>query len=293
MGAHWVVAVNPAAGAKPVGKDRVAKALSDAGVEADIEVPPDRVSMRAVLAAATTCERLAVVGGDGTVSLAVDTLVGSGHDSLPILGVLPSGMGCDLLRTFGIPQNLEDAAHHLRGDAVYEVDVGELDGSWGTRRFVNVAEAGIGAAAVVVANRLPRLFGANRYLFSFGLRLPGFRATRIRLETERRTIEGRALAVIFANAQFFAGGWSIAPKAMLVDGKFDIQVIDVKKTDAPNLIPKVMRGLHLGEKGVTRTTSSWFRLETADPWPVEADGDAIGNTPVHGRVLPAAIRLKI
>ena len=167
MGAHWVVAVNPAAGAKPVGKDRVAKALSDAGVEADIEVPPDRVSMRAVLAAATTCERLAVVGGDGTVSLAVDPR-GLGARQPPILGVLPSGMGCDLLRTFGIPQNLEDAAHHLRGDAVYEVDVGELDGSWGTRRFVNVAEAGIGAAAVVVANRLPRLFGANRYLFSLG-----------------------------------------------------------------------------------------------------------------------------
>lgn len=289
----WVVAINPAAGPKPVSRGRVARALAEAGVEADIEVPPDLASMRAVLVAAANSDRLAIVVGDGTVSLAVDTLVGTGSERLPILGVLPSGTGCDLLRTFGIPQVLEEAAHHLRGDSVYEVDVGELKGSWGTRRFVNVGEAGIGAAAVEVANRLPRRLGANRYIVSFGVRLPGFPATDIRLETDRRTIEGRALAVIFANAQFFAGGWNIAPKAMLVDGKFDVQVIDVKKTAAPKLIPKVMRGLHLGEKGVTRTSSSWFRLETADPWPIEADGDPIGNTPVEGRVLPAAIRLKI
>ena len=289
----WVVAINPAAGRRPVSRDRVARALDAAGVEAEIEMPPDRASMRAVLAAAATAERVAVVGGDGTVNLAVDTLVGLGNDRLPILGVLPWGTGCDLLRTFGISQVLEEAAHHLRGDSVYEVDVGELKGAWGNRRFVNVAEAGIGAAAVVVANRLPRRLGVNRYLLSFGVRLPAFPAARIRIETDRRTIEGRALAVIFANAQFFAGGWNIAPKAMLVDGKFDVQVIDVKKTAAPKLIPKVMRGLHLGEKGVTRTSSSWFRLETAEPWPIEADGDPIGNTPVEGRVLPAAIRLKI
>ena len=289
----WVVAINPAAGRRPVSRDRVARALDAAGVEAEIEMPPDRASMRAVLAAAATAERVAVVGGDGTVNLAVDTLVGLGNDRLPILGVLPWGTGCDLLRTFGISQVLEEAAHHLRGDSVYEVDVGELKGAWGTRRFVNVAEAGIGAAAVVVANRLPRRLGVNRYLLSFGVRLPAFPAARIRIETDRRTIEGRALAVIFANAQFFAGGWNIAPKAMLVDGKFDLQVIDVRKTAAPNLIPKVLRGLHLGEAGVTRTSTSWFRLETDRPWPVEADGDAIGNTPVEGRVLPAAIRLKI
>lgn len=293
MGARWVVAVNPAAGTRPVDPSRIERALSNAGVEADVAVPADVAGMRRVVADAAMVERLALVGGDGTVNLAVNVLLEQGVEKLPILGILPAGTGCDLLRTFAIPQDLEGAAHHLRGDSVYQVDVGELSGVWGVRRFINVAQAGVGAAAVVTAGRLSRRFGAQRYLVSFALRLPGFRGCEIELTTGRRDYRGPALAVIMANAQFFAGGWNIAPKAMLVDGELDLQVIDVPKLAAPALVPKLMKGLHLTHRGVRRYSTAAFRLETRLPWPIEMDGDAIGNTPVDGRVLPAAIRLKI
>lgn len=293
MGARWVVVANPAAGKRPIQMSRVRAALIEAGIEADFSMPSDVTEMKQALAEAVTAERLALVGGDGTVNLAVNVLLERERERLPILGVLPAGTGCDLLRTFGIPQDVEGAAHHLRGDAVYVIDVGELSGTWGTRRFANVAQAGVGAAAVATAGRLSRRLGSQRYLVSFGIRLPGFPATEIELTTERRTYRGRALAVIMANAQFFAGGWNIAPKAMLVDGAFDLQVLNVPKTSAPALVPKIMRGLHLTEKGVRRISAPSFRLETDLPWPVEVDGDFLGNTPVDGQVLPAAIQLKI
>lgn len=290
---RWLVAVNPAAGPRPVLRARVEKALADAGVEADLEMPSDQDAMRKLLSEAVRVDRLAVVGGDGTVNLAVNALMEEGAGPLPVLGVLPAGTGCDLLRTFGIPQDLEGAVHHLRGDAVYEIDVGEVTGDWGVRRFANVAQAGVGAAAVETSHRLSRRWGSRRYLLSFGIRLPGFKGGQVELTTDRRDYSGSALAVIMANAQFFAGGWNVAPKAMLVDGAFDLQVIDVAKTDAPRLVPKLVRGLHLAHPGVHRIVASRFRLETEFPWPVEVDGDAIGNTPFEGRVLPAAIQLKI
>lgn len=293
MTVEWVVAVNPAAGRRAVSPDRVRRALAEAGIEAVVETPPDPAAMRRLIETAATVTHLAVVGGDGTVGHTVDTLIGTGSAKLPVLGVLPAGSGCDLLRTFGIPQHLETSAHHLRGDQVYEIDIGELVGEWGTRRFVNVAQAGVGAAAAATAARLPRLLGAHRYPAAFGLRLPLFPHAEIELTTERRTHRGRALAVIFANGQFFAGGWNIAPKAMLVDGALDLQVIDSAKMSAPRLVPRIVRGLHLADPGVRRMSAGGFRLETDHPWPVEADGDVIGNTPVEGRVLAAAIRLKI
>lgn len=289
----WVVVVNPAAGRRPVVRERLERALVEAGIEAEVETPPDLETMRKVVAEAAVTERLAVVGGDGTANLAVNVLLDQGVERLPVLGVVPAGTGCDLLRTFGIPQDLEGAVAHLRGDSVYEIDIGELTGEWGLRRFVNVAQAGVGAAAAETSSRLSRRFGSRRYLLAFGLRLPGFRGGEISLTTDRRDYQGTALAVIMANAQFFAGGWNIAPKAMLVDGAFDLQVIDVVKTEAPTLVPKIMKGLHLTNPGVRRIVASSFHLQTRYPWPVEVDGDAIGNTPVHGRVLPAAIRLKI
>lgn len=288
-----MIVINPRAGRRPVTRDRVMAATRRIGVEADVEAPATVADMHRVILAASVEARLAVVGGDGTVNCAVNTLLSRQLDRLPILGVLPAGSGCDLLRTFGIPQRLEEAARHLIGDATYEIDVGELEGSWGVRRFANIGQAGVGAAAAETSRRLPRWLGSQRYMMAFGVRLPRFPASTISLVTPRRTIEGRALAVIFANGQFFAGGWNVAPKAMLVDGEFDLQIVDIAKTSAPALVPRIVRGLHLTDPAVTRISSPRFRLETEMAWPVEVDGDAIGNTPVDGRVLPAALRLKI
>lgn len=289
----WVVAVNPAAGRRPIDIGRVRRALAAAGVEGVVEVARDVAAMRRLVSEAVGEERLAVVGGDGTVNLAVNALYDTGRDTFPILGVLPAGSGCDLLRTFGIPQDLEGAVHHLRGDSIYTIDVGELEGKWGVRRFVNVAQSGVGAAAVTTAGKLPRRLGSARYLSAFAIRLPRFPIGEIELTTDRRSYRGRACAVIIANAQFFGGGWNIAPKAMLVDGAFDLQVLDVAKTAAPAMVPRLMRGLHLTDPGVRRFSAPNFRLETQHAWPVEVDGDTIGNTPVQGRVLAAAINLKI
>lgn len=292
MGHRWLVVVNRAAGPRPVDIDRVRSALARAGVAADVRVPPDKEAMRGLISTAGV-DRLAVVGGDGTVNLAVNALVEAEPTRLPLLGVLPAGGGCDLLRTFGIPQELEGAARHLAGDATYAIDIGEISGAFGRRRFVNVGQSGVGAAAVHTAGRLPRRLGSARYPLAFSLRLGPFPSAEIELTTDRRAHRGRALAVIFANAQFFAGGWRVAPKAMLVDGLFDLQVIDAPKTQAPVLVPKIIRGLHLGERSVRRLVATRFRLEVDRPWPVEVDGDLVGRTPVEGRVLPGLMELKI
>lgn len=289
----WVVAVNPEAGRRPVKLDRLSRALAGAGVEATVVVAPDAATMRRVLGEAVSEDRVAVVGGDGTFNMAVNAFIASGSATYPTLGLLPAGTGADLLRTFAIPQDLEEAALHLLGDAVYRIDVGELSGDWGARYFLNVAEAGLGAAAVASAARMPRRLGSTRYLAAFGARLPRFPRSGFELNTERRTITGEALAVIMANGQFFGGGWNIAPKAMLVDGELDVQMIDSPKLKAPSLVPKLMSGLHLTDPRVRRVSTPWFRLETRETWPVEVDGDYLGNTPVEARVLPAAIELKI
>ena len=81
--------------------------------------------------------------------------------------------------------------------------------------------------------------------------------------------------------------------ATLVDGVLDIQVINATKTRAPAIVPKVIRGTHLRDPAVRRFSAAEFKIETDPTWPLEADGDLIGNTTVTGRVVPAAIRLKI
>jgi diacylglycerol kinase (ATP) len=227
------------------------------------------------------------------VNLAVNALLELDLGFRPVIGVLPAGSGCDLLRTFGLPQDLATAAAHLATEDIYHVDVATLEGQWGLRYFINVAQAGVGAAAAETAPRMGRWLGSARYPMAFAARLPRFPRANVKVTTERRTVESEALAVILANAQFFAGGWNVAPKATLVDGVLDIQVINCRKTQAPALVPKVIKGTHLGDPAVRRFTAAEFTVETEPLWPVECDGDLVGNTTVKGRVVPAAISLKI
>lgn len=296
----WLVLLNPAAGRKPVTRNRVEAALQSAGVEYRLEEPSSPTAMsEAVLNANRRGENhLAVVGGDGTANLIANAILSVQWAEPPVLGVLPGGTGCDLLRTFALPQSLEQAATHLVSDSTYLIDVGRLEGDFGVRHFLNVAQAGVGAAAAESVNGWRREWGKARYPLAFVQRLPGFPNAEVKLTSEsgrrgQTGHESRALAVIFANAQYFAGGWNVAPRANLSDGRLDVQVINTAKTRAPVLVPKIIRGVHLADPAVRRFSWSEGRLETNPTWPVEADGELVGNTPVSVSVLPGALLLKI
>lgn len=293
--ARWQVYLNRAAGRRAADPSVVQALLKGLGIDFELQVPNSGEETKTLIqqAAWSGSSHFALVGGDGTVNLAVNALMPLELSPVPVLGVLPVGTGCDLLRTFGLPQDLAGAAQHLTTEDTYDVDVGTLEGSWGLRYFLNVAQTGVGAAAAETAVAFGRRLGAARYPLAFLSRLPGFPRANVKVTTERRTIESEALAVILANAQFFAGGWNVAPKASMVDGVLDVQVINCRKTSAPALVPKVIRGTHLTDPAVRRLSAAEFHIETDPAWPVECDGDLIGNTTVKGRVIPAAISLKI
>lgn len=291
----WHVYVNRAAGRKAADPALLQDLLRSLGLDFELSVPdsPEEATSLIQQAAREGATHFAVAGGDGTVNLAVNALMPLGLGAPPVVGVLPVGTGCDLLRTFGLPQDLVGASRHLTTGDTYDIDVATLEGSWGLRYFVNVAQAGVGAAAAETAMAFGRRLGAVRYPLAFVARLPTFPRAKVKVVTERRTIESEALAVILANAQFFAGGWNVAPKATLVDGALDVQIINCRKTGAPALVPKVIRGTHLTDPAVRRLSAVEFSVETDPSWPVECDGDPVGNTTVNGRVIPAAISLKI
>ncbi len=291
---RWWAVVNPAAGR---GADLVARteaALARVGVAADIHASESAAHVADLVraGAAAGCGRFLAVGGDGTVNLVTDALMAL-DDGPKLLGILPAGSGCDFVRTFAIPQRLEDAARHLAGGEAYRVDVGRVAGPWGIRHFLNVAEAGLGAAVVERAARMPARLGGFRYKLAIWPELVRFPRTDVVLEAGRRRYAGPAMMVVFANGQFFGGGMNVAPKAMLVDGELDVQVFTGPKRDAVILQPRLTRGTHLSHPEVRRFSASRITLRTADPWPVEADGEVLGNGNVTVDVVPAALDIKI
>jgi diacylglycerol kinase (ATP) len=234
---------------------------------------------------------IVAVGGDGTVNEVVNGMMGEEGPLVAdaVLGVVAAGSGCDLIRTFGLPGDASRACLHLTGDNAYPLDLGRITyttgtGASATRHFVNVAEAGLGAAVTARAERMSPRLGRSKYFVGFWLTLPRFGLANIRLRADQRTYEGPAYLVVVGNAQYYGGGMKVSPRSFPGDGVLDVLVFKGPKTDSFTLLPKIYRGEHVPhdhveELRVRRSLS----IESDRPLPIEADGE----------VVPHALRMKL
>ena len=114
------------------------------------------------------------VGDDRTVADIVNGMIEADRPVADeaVLGVVAAGSGCDFVRTFGLPGDATRAATLLAGDKVVPFDVAKVeytgtDGTRVSRYFPGVAQAGMGAAMVARADRLPAALGRARYFVGF------------------------------------------------------------------------------------------------------------------------------
>lgn len=291
----WWVLLNPTAGRGRVTPERVVAALDAAGVRHRLVVSPSAEAVAALVDEAVVegFRDLAVVGGDGTLHLVLNAVLGHRWDDPPTLGILPAGSGSDFARTFALPRDLEAAAAHLAGEGRYRCDVGRIDGAFGSRWFLNAANVGVAAAAARVAARLPAGLGPRRYQAAFWMVLPCFRPARVVVTTERSRTEGETMNVVLANGQFFGGGLNVAPRASAGDGRLDVQVFAGPRRRALSVMPRLLRGAHLGRPGVRRLVAARATVEVPDDWPVEADGETVGTGSVAVTVVPGAVDFKV
>jgi diacylglycerol kinase (ATP) len=298
-----VLIANPGAGRGKVDAalPRVERVLRDEGLDYRIvrTTHPGHATEAARDALRNGERFLVAAGGDGTVHEVVNGMILNGTATAPdaVLGVVAAGSGCDFVRTFGLPADAGAAASRLASGRVRVIDVGTVtctyEGAERTRYFVNIAEAGLGGAVVARTARLGRFLGAARYASGFWLTLPGFRPTPVRLDTDGQASSWRAFNVVVANCSFYGGGMRISPKSDPGDGLLDVLVMTGPKSDAFSTLPKVYRGTHLPHRNIAELRAGRIRLDADRPFPVEADGEIVGTTPVSFGIIPGVIRLKV
>ena len=300
-----VVIANPRAGGGKVGRHlpEIERILTDAQLSYRI-VPtthPGHATEIARDALARGERYLVAVGGDGTIHEVVNGMFKDGRPiaANAVLGVVAAGSGYRLRQVVQPSGDALQAARHLAGDRVRPIDVGQVTVTAGsvqvTRYFANIAEAGLGAAVVARATRLPAFLGHAQYLAAFWLALPGFRPAMVRLDADGQARQAyqRAHNVVVANARFYGGGMQISPKSEPDDGALDVLVMTGPKSDAFTAVPKIYRGAHLPHRNIVELRAARVRLEADPPFQVEADGEALGTTPATFEIVPTPIRLKV
>ena len=301
-----VVIANPRAGGGKVGRHlpEIERILT--GAQLSYRIAPTTHPGHATEIARDALARgeryLVAVGGDGTVHEVVNGMFKDGRPAAAdvVLGVVAAGSGSDFVRSFNLPGDVLQAARHLTGDQVRPIDVGQVTVTAGsaeiTRYFANIAEAGLGAAVVTRATRLPAFLGHARYLAAFWLVLPGFRPATVRLDADGQAGQARqwrAHNVVVANARFYGGGMQISPKSEPDDGALDVLVMTGPKSDAFTAVPNIYRGAHLPHRNIVELRAARVRIEADPPFQIEADGEMLGTTPATFAIIPTPIRLKV
>ncbi len=224
------------------------------------------------------------------------------------------GTGGDFGRSLGIPHELGAYLAALRGGAERTVDVGwarfpGLDGRPVERYWLNVLSAGIGGLVDRYTAAAPAFLGGRLAYAQATLRAI-VTCRRVRLDCsyvdakgERHELPLDAHAVAVCNGRTFGGGMNIAPMARLDDGL--LEVIAFQTATRWRLVGRfrtVYAGTHLLEPGVDHFTCREVELRPAGPpagrrpraglFPLDVDGDALGDVPVAAGIARAALRVR-
>ncbi len=272
------------------------------------------------------------VGGDGTLSEIVDGVMRATHDApgapagtgvanggtqhslsaaAPCVGFVATGTGGDFGRTLGIPGRAADHIAVLAAGAERTIDAGRArftggDGAPRERWWVNVLSAGVGGLVDRYSATAPAFLNGRLSYAQATLRgIVMCRRVRLRCravlpggETVARVVDSHA--VVICNGRTFGGGMNIAPMAQPDDGLLEVIVLETRTR--LRLIAKlgtVYKGTHLREPGVSHFSCRSLELTPLQAasagraaFPLDVDGDPLGDVPLSVTVVPGALRVR-
>ena len=322
---------NPAAGRGRTGSDlaRLVRACRAALGELDVAETGRRGDATALAAAAAQERRPLVIGlgGDGTLDEIVNGLLGAPTAAgvelegprrdaadLPTLGIVGTGTGGDFGRSLGIPHELGAYLAALEEGADRAVDVGwarfaDAEGRPVARYWLNVLSAGIGGlvdrytatAPAFLSGRLAYAQATLRAIVA--CRRTSLICTYLDPHGVRRELPVDGHAVAICNGRTFGGGMRIAPMARLDDGLLEVILFQTRtRLRLVRRFRTVYAGTHLLEPGVDHFACRELELRPAGPaagrrprsglFPLDVDGDALGDVPVTAGVVRAALHVR-
>ena len=222
-------------------------------------------------------------GGDGTANALAPAVLDAG---VP-LGVLPLGTANDLARTLSIPIDIEAAADVVADGRRRTIDIGVANDI----PFFNVASIGLSAELVsALGHETKKRLGRWGYVLAAARVLTGAQTFRAVIATPAGAVRVKSYQIAVGNGRYYGGGVAVRPDAEIDDALLDLYSLGqggLWKVVAT--APLFKRGRHGFFREVRTARSRRLEIRTAEPMPVNLDGELCTETPVVIEVRPAAM----
>jgi len=245
-------------------------------------------------------ERLVCMGGDGTLNEVINGIMAaSDRHAVPVLGFVPNGTGCDLVRTLSIPRDVRAAVDLIAANQTRFLDIGRLSfvgpGNRTVHRyFHNITSFGIGGEVDARVNRTTKAFGPFlSFIWATLISILSYDTKMVRLRTESGVDQTvRVWNVAIANGQYHGGGMWVAPEARIDDGRFHITVIgDLSLAAVCRNLPRLYNGSIGRIAQVSMMTATRIQAEAAQRVLLDVDGEQPGRLPLSAEIVPGALQI--
>ena len=250
--------------------------------------PDDDVTQLAKDAVEDGYELLCAAGGDGTVSLVVDALVGTNVQ----LGIIPAGTTNALAQALDIPRKMDGAIEVIANPGrTVKLDALEVDG----RYYVLAVGVGLSAATMENTKREDKQrFGEAAYAWTVLKQLAGWQPRHYTLDIDGRRETHRAADILLSNAGVLTGPLTWGEHIRPDDRQIDVCVIRAR--NVVNYVgifgDRVLRRQRRNRHIRFLVAREKVKISASAPLAVTGDGELIGRTPVEARVVPAAVTVR-
>lgn len=291
------VFLNPTAGrGRAEARIPVVKALfEEQGIPYELILSKRRwdIEQRIRQVVADGAERVIVAGGDGSVHEAFNGILSSTGKAA--LGIIPIGTGNDFIKAAGIPLDWQLAIRELGarlrdGIPPRTIDAGRMN----DRYFANGAGVGFDAKINRLSQNIRWKIGDLVYLIGVGKGLiDGVITPEVSMTYDDGEYQGPITLANVCNGSWIGGMFHIAPMADNADGKLDLIYVDpVTRLQVAGLVPKLIRGTHIGERQVHHRRVTKVVIHASEPVPAHMDGEVVPmGIKFEIQVLPSALQL--
>ena len=227
-------------------------------------------------------DRVIAVGGDGTVSLVAEQLLGKNI----AMGILPAGSANGMAKELEIPIDVDRAL-----DIIINGDIKPCDAI-----RINDKEICLHLSDLGFNAQLVKYFEQGNFRGKFGYALKVFkvlwrkRIMDVTIQTNKEEIKRSAFMVVIANASKYGTGALINPEGDLDDGLFEIVV--VRRIHFLSIIKMFLKFKRFNPKKVELFQAESAVITTVKKAHFQVDGEYLGKvTNVKAQILKAQLRL--
>ncbi|MFQ6605212.1 MAG: diacylglycerol/lipid kinase family protein [Fidelibacterota bacterium] len=292
----YYLAVNPHGGMKKgmAILEKVEPIFKQAGAELDIR--ETRYAGHARVMANTFSfegyDGFCAIGGDGTMHEVINGMLSREDGAKLPIGLITGGTGNSFMHDLDCLDPVVAAKRIVTG-RLRPVDVARVDANGEIIYGFNIIGWGLPTDITLQAENF-RWFGGQRYNIASLIEVVKNTPRLARIIIDGRTVAGDYGFVLACNTIHTGTAMKAAPLAQIDDGLIDL--LTVRKAGRLKLLilfSKIFSGAHVGDPAVVYNQAREFSIIPQENYPLNIDGEILGSTPIHVKMIPSAIEVLV